>query len=298
MCRLSGHTRLLVSLLCHRHRPLLFSGSDDFTVRVWSLETRSLLLTLEGHEHNVWGLAHDRAGDRLASCGRDQTVRLWDIGSGECLHTLRHPNWVFTVTWSPSGSRVASGSADNSVRVWNSASGVLEHTLSGHSGDVNAVLSHPTEDLLASGSTDRSVRIWRWSSGSFIRALLGHAGAVNSLACSSRFLVSGSADASVRVWSWDSDAPVRTLGGFALPLGGLNSLDWRNGTLVSIESERWDKPGTVRVWDTSPADPRAWKCVGSLGAKSRCGWGVTLLHDGSIACGGTKDLTTIFVWGF
>lgn len=33
---------------------------------------------LEGHGDAVWGLAFNPAGDRLASCSADGTVRLWD----------------------------------------------------------------------------------------------------------------------------------------------------------------------------------------------------------------------------
>ncbi|OQV10217.1 WD domain-containing protein, partial [Cladophialophora immunda] len=63
-------------------------------------------------------------GSRVASGSDDKTVRVWDVQTGECQHTLEgHSDWVRDVVFSPDGSRVVSGSDDNTVRVWDLQTG-------------------------------------------------------------------------------------------------------------------------------------------------------------------------------
>ena len=55
---------------------------------------------------------------RLASCSKDRSVRVWDVGTGECVQTLEgHEDPVYCVVELGDG-RLASCSMDRSVRVW------------------------------------------------------------------------------------------------------------------------------------------------------------------------------------
>jgi WD40 repeat protein len=63
-------------------------------------------------------------GRTLASGSDDNTVKLWDVGSGQLLRTLAgHTDEVEAVAFSPDGRTLASGSWDGSVRLWDAASG-------------------------------------------------------------------------------------------------------------------------------------------------------------------------------
>ncbi|WP_155753571.1 hypothetical protein, partial [Scytonema sp. UIC 10036] len=47
--------------------------------------------TLSGHKHWVLGIAFHPNERILASASQDQTIRLWDILTGECQEILRSP---------------------------------------------------------------------------------------------------------------------------------------------------------------------------------------------------------------
>jgi WD40 repeat protein len=44
--------------------------------------------TLEGHSDAVTSVAFSHNSTRLASASWDRTVKIWDVSSGACLHTL------------------------------------------------------------------------------------------------------------------------------------------------------------------------------------------------------------------
>ena len=58
-------------------------------------------------------------GTKVASGSLGETVKLWDVTSGECLQTLEvHSSSVYSVSFSPDGTKVASGSADKTIKIW------------------------------------------------------------------------------------------------------------------------------------------------------------------------------------
>ena len=83
-------------------------------------------------------------GTKVASGSGDNTVKLWDVTSGECLQTLEgHSLSVTSVSFSPDGTKVASGSWDKTVKLWDVTSGECLQTLEGHSSIVRSVSFSP-----------------------------------------------------------------------------------------------------------------------------------------------------------
>jgi WD40 repeat protein len=76
--------------------------------------------TLAGHADAVFGAAFSPDGKVLATCSPDQTIKLWNVSSGELLNTFRgHADEVFEVTFSSDGNLLASlGAYDAIVKVW------------------------------------------------------------------------------------------------------------------------------------------------------------------------------------
>lgn len=61
-------------------------------------------------------------GTRILSASNDQTCRLWDAETGECLQVLAgHTDEVFSCAFNYEGDSIITGSKDNSCRIWQAA---------------------------------------------------------------------------------------------------------------------------------------------------------------------------------
>jgi WD40 repeat protein len=85
---------------------------------------------LQGHTGLVWTLAISPDGHTLASSGDDQTIRLWDLQTGNCLHVCHeHTGWVRSVIFSSDGQWLLSGSDDRAIKLWDVRTGHCMETL-------------------------------------------------------------------------------------------------------------------------------------------------------------------------
>ncbi|MBV7336044.1 hypothetical protein KFU94_48985 [Chloroflexi bacterium TSY] len=160
-----------------------------------------------GHSDWVLSVVWSPDGRSLASGSDDNTIKLWDVESGETLQTLTgHSSSVRSVAWSPDGRSLASGSDDSSIKVWDVENGKTLQTLTGHSGWVRSVVWSPDGRSLASGSDDSSIKVWDVERGETLQTLTGHSSSVRSVAWSpdGRSLASGSSDNTIKVWDVES----------------------------------------------------------------------------------------------
>src|SRR6266436_5022914 len=113
-----------------------------FTSVVCSAQKPELVVQ-PGHSSAVLSFALSRDGKLLASGSDDQTIKLWNVASGQEVRTLSgHSYWVTSVAFSPDEKLLASGSWDKSIKLWDVANGQEIRTLSGDSW-VNSVAFSP-----------------------------------------------------------------------------------------------------------------------------------------------------------
>ena len=199
-----------------------------------------------GHSSRVHGVAFFPDGRRIVSGSADQTIKIWDIATGECLRTITgHSHRVLAVTISPDGVLIASASADHTIKIWQATDGRLVTTLSNHSGAVNCLQFSSDGRRLLSGSDDRTARIWDLRSGTQIQLFKGHKDTVSGVAFTpdQRYVFTSSWDKTIKMWQAATGKALRTFTGHKHVIRGL-ALAGDGKTLLSAS---WDR--TARLWN-------------------------------------------------
>ncbi len=105
-------------------RNTLRAGSI-FALDRWDSATGKQVGTLPAHrqtiEHSgmISSVAFSPQGPLLASGSLDHSIRLWDIGSGQCRDALRgNSSEIWTLAFMANGQGLISGAKDGTVRLW------------------------------------------------------------------------------------------------------------------------------------------------------------------------------------
>lgn len=74
----NGHRGAVTGLAFRQGTQQLMSGSADRTIKLWSVEDRSYIDTLHGHQSEVIAIDCLRQ-ERILSAGRDRNLRVWKV---------------------------------------------------------------------------------------------------------------------------------------------------------------------------------------------------------------------------
>ncbi|KAJ9560139.1 hypothetical protein OSB04_005299 [Centaurea solstitialis] len=147
---------------------LLASCSDDSTAKIWSLKQDTCLHDLKEHTKEIYTIRWSPTGPGtnnpnqqlvlaryqpinfhisvfalyllldlllLNSASFDSTIKLWDVETGNLLHSLvAHGDPVYSVAFSPNGEYLASGSLDKCMHIWSVKEAKVVKTYVGSGG--------------------------------------------------------------------------------------------------------------------------------------------------------------------
>lgn len=90
---LTGYHNVLALTRClsvHPTQPLVLTGSDDMTIKLWDWEKNwKCVQTFEGHTHYIMNIAFNpKDSNTFASACLDRTVKIWSLGSPVANFTL------------------------------------------------------------------------------------------------------------------------------------------------------------------------------------------------------------------
>jgi WD40 repeat protein/tRNA A-37 threonylcarbamoyl transferase component Bud32 len=142
-------------------------------------------LSLLGHAGPVNGLCFSPDGQRLASASSDNTIKLWDAGTGQELLSLTgHTMTVNGVCFSPDGRRLASASMDRTVKVWDAQTGRHQLSIPTAEQMASVCFSPDGRRLVAAAADRRDATVYEVATGKLTRTLKGSRGGIFAVAWS------------------------------------------------------------------------------------------------------------------
>ena len=84
---LTGHTGEVNSVAFSPDGEKIASGSDDRTVKIWSLNRQQELRTIKGHLDWIYSVAIGSDSKTLISGSKDKTIKVWDLNTGKEIRT-------------------------------------------------------------------------------------------------------------------------------------------------------------------------------------------------------------------
>ena len=122
--RFEGHEGAVLSVAFSRDERLL-TGSNDFTGRIWSVESGEELVPLIGHSGPIKSVAFSSNGEIALTGSLDGTARLWNARTGATIGIVKgHSSSVNAVSFLPGDRFAVTGSQDGTVGFWKVPSGL------------------------------------------------------------------------------------------------------------------------------------------------------------------------------
>ncbi|KAH7930893.1 WD40 repeat-like protein [Leucogyrophana mollusca] len=220
---------------------MLFSASDDGTIKLWDLARRTCVRQFTGHVGQVQSLkllevdegceegGRESKGVRAERFTDNRTAEVTEVGSaatpGELFTVVTHDG-AFPVVRTPSESIEDMESLDKSTR----------RSLAGESSPGKRT----KKPMLISGSLDNTIKMWDIETGKATETLFGHIEGVWAVASDKLRLLSGSHDRTIKVWNREEGRCTATLFGHR---GAVTCLGLGEDKIVSGSDD-----GDVRIW--------------------------------------------------
>ena len=149
----------------------VLAGCFDGRVRVLDAASGQRLHELNGSQGSVIALAVSLDGRLAASGGRDRSICLWDLETGELVREFESPTRLTSLALEPGASQLLRVGRDGSATLWETATGATLHEAPGLRGLVFAASACLAADRFAWVGDAGTLRLWDAASGERLVAM-------------------------------------------------------------------------------------------------------------------------------
>ena len=268
--------------------PLLVSGGQDSTVRIWDFANRIALKAFRGHGGSVQAAAILPDGKAVLSASHDGMVRQWSIENYEELRTLQgrvlagHHDAILGAAYSNDQKLVVTASRDRTARTWDVQTGKPEQAFEeGHAYLASRAIFFPDARRLLTAAVDNTTRIWDVSTGGEI-ACLDHTGrsAAVTISPNAQWIATGSDDHSAKLWDARNGKLLKVFREHQVEVSAL-AFSTDNQLLAT-----GDTKGHIRLWNVETGES-----VAKLDGHTRKISALQFLPDGSRLLAASLDKT-------
>ncbi|XP_013411011.1 serine-threonine kinase receptor-associated protein-like [Lingula anatina] len=159
----SGHGSHIRSAIWNTDSTLIYSASDDKTVRVWEVANQTETKKLE-FPNSPTSLELSKDGTiLLITYGK--TTSFWDAQKLEKIREFEHPGPINSASLHPDKAVFVCGGDNFIMYKYDYETGQEIESFKGHFGPVHCVQFSPDGELYASGSEDGTLRLWQTTVG-------------------------------------------------------------------------------------------------------------------------------------
>ena len=129
---LNGHKSWVRSIDFSADGNQLYTACWGGVVKTWdlSLDVPEMVRSIQAHQGSARWVRVSPDGKRLATCGNDLLVKVWNIETGELEQQFEgHERHVYGVDFHPDGEQLVSQDLMGNVNVWNLKSKEKERTI-------------------------------------------------------------------------------------------------------------------------------------------------------------------------
>jgi WD40 repeat protein len=188
--------------------------TEDGEVKILDAASGKSVIELKApHSDTVLGVCFSPDSTKLATCGADKFVKVWEVPSGKFLKSFEgHTHHVLDVGWKPDGKLLASGGADNAIKVWDYEKGEQARTVpNAHQKQVTRLMFVGKAGLFLTSSGDASVKLWNVDNGGNQRTYGGATDFLFAVAASAdgKLVASGGEEGVLRIYNGDNGQLVK-----------------------------------------------------------------------------------------
>ncbi|MDJ1175967.1 CHAT domain-containing protein [Roseofilum capinflatum] len=155
-----------------------------------------------GHSDDVMCVKFSPNGEFIISGSIDKTIKVWEVQTGQIIHTLSssHDNALLAIN---TDGRTVASMCDNKIDIWDLHTGKIKRTLFGYDAIIRSLAFSHDGNLLASGTYEGRLNIWNWKAGQLLHSLSAECNNVSCLTFSpdNQILASGCSDSTIKLWN-------------------------------------------------------------------------------------------------